>query len=79
MGDYADYFIDGPGIDRTVPLWNSRGKTKGKKTVTFTLNAAQAASYKAIGGAAAVRKLIENEAARAALSQGDVSGEGEGS
>jgi hypothetical protein len=59
MSDYADYFIDGPGIDRTATSWNRYGKTKAKKVVSFSLNDDQAAKYKALGGAVAMRKLIE--------------------
>jgi hypothetical protein len=61
VGDWADYYVDGPGFDPLMDggrPYGRNGKLKSKRKVSFTLNAAEEAAYKAIGGAAAVRKLI---------------------
>ena len=58
MGDYSDYFIDGPGIDRGGDLNPGRKLAKGRASLTVTMTKEQKRMYLALGGAPWLKGLL---------------------
>ena len=60
MSDYRDYFVDGPGIDPGLrPSYYRYNRQKRTYVLNLRMNAVQREKYRAIGGAPALKRLLD--------------------